>query len=150
MTTGDAVLRFFNISLPAFEIAGGVIFFIYSLQMLGLIPRGIKSTEEEETEGITKENAALVPLATPLLAGPGAITAILVWQERADDPLSMPLLIGAVVLACFIIHVVFAFGERIHALLGVGGIRVISRLTGLLLAVIAVEFVVGGVQGVAK
>lgn len=147
--TGDAVLDFFGISLPAFEIAGGFIFFIYSLQMLRLIPRGIRTTEEEEQEGIAKQNAALVPLAIPLLAGPGAITSILVWQESAEDPLSTPLLIAAIVLACSIIYLVFALGERIHRLLGVGGIRVISRLTGLLLAVIAVEFIVSGVQEIA-
>ncbi|MCK5545334.1 MAG: NAAT family transporter, partial [Desulfobulbaceae bacterium] len=73
--TGDFILRFIGISLPAFQLAGGFIFFIYSLQMLRLIPSGIKTSEEEEEEGISKENVALVPLATPLLAGPGAITA---------------------------------------------------------------------------
>jgi multiple antibiotic resistance protein len=80
--TGDFVLRFFNISLAAFQIAGGIIFFIYSLQMLCLIPGNIKSTAEEEQEHIKKENVALVPLATPLLAGPGAITAVLVWRQN--------------------------------------------------------------------
>jgi multiple antibiotic resistance protein len=145
-TTGDTVLRFFGIGLPAFEIAGGFILFIYSLQMLRLIPQSIKSTIEEEEEGISKANIALVPLATPLLAGPGAITAVLVWQQSADDPLSTPLLAGAIVASCLVLYITFYFAERIHRVLGIGGIRVVERLMGMLLAVIAIQFVVDGIQ----
>ncbi len=144
--TGDLVLRFFNIGLPAFQLAGGFIFFIYSLQMLRLIPSGIKSTDEEEQEGVSKENVALVPLATPLLAGPGAITAVLVWQREPATAMGLLLLLIAIVVACFIVYSVFHFGEVILRLLGVGGIRVVTRLMGLLLSVIAVEFMVEGFQ----
>ncbi len=144
--TGDAVLRFFGITLPAFQIAGGFIFFIYSLQMLHLIPSGIKSTEEEEQEGIARQNVALVPLGIPLLAGPGAITAVLVWQQSSETPLSSPLLASAVILACLITFIIFYLGERIYRLIGVGGIRVVTRIMGLLLAVIAVQFIVDGIQ----
>ena len=144
--TGDAVLSLFGISLPAFQIAGGFVFFIYSLQMLRLIPGNIKSTDEEEQEGVTKSNIALVPLATPLIAGPGAITVVLVRQQSADDYLSIPMLALVIVTACFVTYLVFHFGETINRILGVGGIRVIARLMGLLLAVIAVQFIVDGIQ----
>ncbi|MBW1858781.1 MAG: MarC family protein [Deltaproteobacteria bacterium] len=142
--TGDFVLRFFHISLPAFQLAGGFIFFIYALQMMRVIPSGLKSTSEEEKEGVAKENVALVPLATPLLAGPGAITAVLVWQQTPDSPVSTPLLLSAIVLTCLIIYLVFHFGASIIRVMGVGGIRVVTRLMGLLLAVIAVQFMVSG------
>ena len=144
--TGDFILRFFNISLPAFQIAGGLIFFIYALQMLRLIPGGIKTTRKEEQEGIEKHNVALVPLATPLLAGPGAITAVLVWQQRPDIPIGMPLLFIAIITACLSVYFVFYFAEWIRKMMGVGGIRVVTRLMGLLLAVIAVQFIVSGFQ----
>ena len=144
-TTGDAVLRFFGIGLPAFQITGGFILFVYSLQMLRLIPGTIKSTEEEAQEGITKENVALVPLATPLLAGPGAITAVIVRQGSFNDPFSIFLLGAAIVIACLIVYLVFYFGEKINKILGVGGIRVVARLMGLLLAVIAIQFIVNGI-----
>ena len=144
--TGDAVLRFFGIGLPAFQITGGFILFVYSLQMLRLIPGTIKSTDEEEQEGITKDNVALVPLATPLLAGPGAITAVIVWQGDFGAPIPILWLITAIVIACLIIYLVFYFGEKIHNILGVGGIRVIARLMGLLLAVIAIQFIVNGIK----
>jgi len=144
--TGDLVLRFFSIGLPAFQIAGGFIFFVYALQMLRLIPGGIKTSSEEEQEGISKENVALVPLATPLLAGPGAITAVLVWRHTGGNSGNMVLLLLAIVLSCAVIYAVFHFGNRIAGAMGVGGIRVVTRLMGLLLAVIAVQFMVSGYQ----
>ena len=148
--TGDFVLRLFRISLPAFQLAGGFVFFIYALQMLGLIPGGIKTTTQEEEEGISKENVALVPLATPLLAGPGAITAVLVWQQSPGSPEKIPLLLTAIIIACLVVYVIFYFGKWIRRIMGVGGIRVVTRLMGLLLAVIAVQFMVEGAQQILK
>ncbi|NVM21323.1 MAG: MarC family protein [Desulfobacterales bacterium] len=144
--TGDFVLRFFGIGLPAFQLAGGFVFFVYSLQMLRLIPGGMKTTSEEEQEGVAKENVALVPLATPLLAGPGAITAVLVWQQTTDGPGNQVLLLVTIMMACLIVYLVFHFAGRIIRVMGVGGIRVMTRLMGLLLAVIAVQFMVSGFQ----
>ncbi len=144
--TGDFILRFFSIGLPAFQIAGGFIFFVYSLQMLHLIPSGLKTTNEEEQEGLKKANAALVPLATPLLAGPGAITAVMVWHQNPDSAISVSLLLTVIMTACFIVYIVFRFGKWISGVMGVGGIRVVTRLMGLLLAVIAVQFMVNGFQ----
>jgi len=144
--TGDFILRFFRVGLPAFQLAGGFIFFIYALQMLRLIPSGMKTSEEEEREGIAKENVALVPLATPLMAGPGAITAVLVRQQSPDFAANQAVLILAIVTACLLAYGVFRFGKLIRGIMGVGGIRVVSRLLGLLLAVIAVQFMVDGWQ----
>lgn len=144
--TGTVILRFFKIGLPAFQVAGGFIFFVYALQMLQLIPSGMKTSAEEQQEGVAKENVALVPLATPLLAGPGAITAVLVWRQYPPSPLNTVVLLGAIVGACLIVYLVFYFGQRIRNVMGVGGIRVVTRLMGLLLAVIAVEFMVSGFQ----
>ena len=142
---GEAILRFFQISMPAFQIAGGVIFFIYALQLLALIPVGIKGSAEEEEEGIRRENIALVPLATPLLAGPGAITAVLVWRQQ-ELAGGQWLLFVTILSACVVVHLILHFADVLQRLLGVSGIRVITRLMGLLLAVIAVQFMVNGWQ----
>lgn len=142
--TGDLILKLFGISIKSFQIAGGFIFFIYSLQMLGLIPSGIKTSEEEEKEGEEKESAAFVPLGTPLLAGPGAITAILVWQNQPVYHTGLLVIISAIFFACATVFFVFCFGLKIIKFLGVGGIKVITRIMGLLLGVIAVEFMVRG------
>jgi len=144
--TGDLILRFFGIGLPAFQLAGGFIFFIYALQMLRLIPSGLKTSTEEEREGVEKQNVALVPLATPLLAGPGAITAVLVWRQGLGSPLGLGLLMAGIVISCLVVFLVLYYGERISRSMGLGGIRVMTRLMGLLLAVIAVQFMVSGYQ----
>ncbi|RLB42993.1 MAG: hypothetical protein DRH12_04190 [Deltaproteobacteria bacterium] len=146
--TGNFVLNFFHISLPAFQLAGGFIFFIYALQMLALIPTGLKTSDEEEHEAISKDSVALVPLATPFLAGPGAITAVLVWRDRLAGLPIVAVFITAILLACLLVYLAFRFGHKITNLLGVGGIRVLTRLMGLLLAVIAAEFIVEGLRGV--
>ena len=144
--TGDLILRFFGIGLPAFQLAGGFIFFIYALQMLRLIPSGLKTSSEEEREGVEKQNVALVPLATPLLAGPGAITAVLVWRQGLGSPLGLGLLMAGIAISCLVVFLVLYYGERISRSMGLGGIRVMTRLMGLLLAVIAVQFMVSGYQ----
>jgi multiple antibiotic resistance protein len=144
--TGEFILRFFGIGLPAFQLAGGFIFFIYALQMLRLIPSGLKTSTEEEREGVEKENVALVPLATPLLAGPGAITAVLVWRQGLDSPYGLWLLMAGIAISCLVVFLVLYYGERISRSMGLGGIRVMTRLMGLLLAVIAVQFMVSGYQ----
>jgi len=144
--TGDRLLAFFGITMPAFQIAGGFIFFIYAMQMLALIPTGLKSSLDEEKEGLRKHNIALVPLAVPMLAGPGAITAVLVWRQQGQGESALGLLVAAILATCLIIYGALHFAELLRRVLGVGGIRVIARLMGLLLAVIAVQFMVDGVM----
>lgn len=142
--TGNLLLDIFGISIRSFQIAGGFIFFIYSIQMLGLIPSGIKTSHEEEKEGVEKESVAFVPLGTPLLAGPGAITAVLVWQNQPMYHANSFILFFAIIMACLSTFSIFYFGQKISEVLGVGGIRVVTRIMGLLLGVIAVEFIVRG------
>ncbi len=144
--TGDRLLRFFGITLPAFQLAGGVIFFIYALQMLGLLPAGMKSSAAEEEESLHKTNVALVPLATPLLAGPGAITAVLVWQQDPQRQIPVAHLFLVIGAACVTVFAAFWAGRWLRRVLGLGGIGVVTRLTGLLLAVLAMQFMVNGLR----
>ncbi|SFM72610.1 MarC family protein [Thermodesulforhabdus norvegica] len=141
---GDAVLNFFHVSIPAFQIAGGFIFFLYALQMLHILPSSIKTSSKEEEDSLGKTHVALVPIGTPLLAGPGAITAVLVWRHSYGDAIYGWLLVLAVLLVCVITTVTFVFGNVLRKLLGLSGIGVISRIMGLLLAVLAVQFMVNG------
>ncbi|MCU7833409.1 MAG: MarC family protein [gamma proteobacterium symbiont of Lucinoma myriamae] len=96
--------------------------------------------------GIKKENVALVPLAIPLLAGPGAITAVLVWRQNEGYSGDTLILLLAIILSCILVYLTFRFATVIKSILGVGGIRVFTRIFGLLLAVIAVQFIVQGIQ----
>jgi multiple antibiotic resistance protein len=146
---GDWLLRMLSISLPAFRIAGGLLLFSIASEMVfGLrITRQSEAAEQAVEERV--RNMAAFPLAIPLMAGPGAITAAVLLAGRAGgDPLRVALLIAivaAVMAACLI---AFLLANRIERLLGVTGNTVLSRLLGVLLAALAVQFVIDGVRAV--
>ncbi|MCX7822611.1 MAG: MarC family protein [Syntrophobacterales bacterium] len=145
---GERVLSFFGISIPAFQITGGIIFFLYALQMLQILPSGMKTTTEEEQETMEKENIAIVPMGIPFIAGPGAITNVLLWRQLAEDSYHVIILVIAVIGASFVVYLSLRFSVIISRFLGYGGIRVISRLMGLLLAAMAVQFIAQGLQAI--
>jgi multiple antibiotic resistance protein len=144
---GDWLLRTLSITLPAFRIAGGLLLFSIASEMVfGLrIERQSQQAEEAVEERV--RNIAAFPLAIPLMAGPGAITATVLLAGRASgEPTRLALLlgvIGAVLAACL---VVFLAAARIARMIGVTGNVVLSRLLGVLLAALAVQFVIDGVR----
>jgi multiple antibiotic resistance protein len=155
---GDWLLRHLGISLPAFRIAGGLLLFAVAAEMvLGVrLERQSRTAEQAIEERI--RNVAAVPLAIPLMAGPGAITAaVLLAGEAAQGALvpgagSWPLrfagLIGVIALVCLACLAVFAFAGRIGHVLGITGNVVLSRLLGVLLAALAVQYVIDGIRAV--
>jgi len=106
----------------------------------------IKSTSEEEQEHLKKENAALIPLATLLLAAPGAITAVLVWRQHGGYFTDSLTLLFIIILSCLVVYLTFRFAQIIKNIPGVDGIRILTRIFGLLLSVIAVQFIVQGIK----
>jgi multiple antibiotic resistance protein len=144
---GDWLLRTLSISLPAFRIAGGLLLFSIASEMVF----GVRIARQSETAGKAIEehvrDIAAFPLAIPLMAGPGAITATVLLAGRADGNMlrlaALIAIIAAVMSACLI---VFLLASRIERLLGVTGNTVLSRLLGVLLAAMAVQFVVDGVR----
>ena len=146
---GDRLLNILEISLPAFRIAGGLLLFWIAAEMVF----GVRSRHEGEAAEQAMEervrNVAAFPLAIPLLAGPGAITATVLLAGRADDNwLMVAILIAVVVLVAAACLVTFYFAERISGLLGMTGNIVLSRLLGVLLAALAVQYVVDGIRAV--
>jgi multiple antibiotic resistance protein len=146
---GDWLLRTLSISLPAFRIAGGLLLFSIASEMVfGVRIRREAEAAEEALEEQAR-NIAAFPLAIPLLAGPGAITATVLLAGRAGgDPTLIALLIAVVVLVAACCFVAFLFAERIGRFLGLTGNIVLSRLLGVLLAALAVQYVVDGVRAV--
>jgi multiple antibiotic resistance protein len=144
---GDWLLRTLSISLPAFRIAGGLLLFSIASEMVF----GVRIARQSETAGKAIEehvrDIAAFPLAIPLMAGPGAITATVLLAGRADGNMlrlaALIAIIAAVMAACLI---VFLGASRIERLLGQTGNTVLSRLLGVLLAAMAVQFVVDGVR----
>ncbi|HZL60941.1 MAG TPA: MarC family protein [Pseudolabrys sp.] len=144
---GDWLLRTLSIGLPAFRIAGGLLLFSIASEMVfGLrIERQLKQAEEAIEEHV--RNIAAFPLAIPLMAGPGAITATLLLAGRArGEPIHLAILLGVVAAVLTLCFAVFALAVRIATLLGTTANVVLSRLLGVLLAALAVQFVIDGVH----
>ena len=145
---GEVLLGLLGVGLPAFRIAGGLLLFTIAFEMV--FERRTERKQHTAEDAITKNhirNVAAFPLAIPLMAGPGAITAVILLAGRADGQgawlATLMGLIAMTVAACF---AVFLLAERVSALLGVTGNVVLSRLLGVLLAALAVQFVVDGVM----
>jgi multiple antibiotic resistance protein len=148
---GDWLLDKLAITLPAFRIAGGLLLFAVASEMvLGVrIERQSRQAEEAVEEHV--RHVAAFPLAIPLMAGPGAITATLLLAGQAHgQPLLLAGLLGVVVIVAAVCCGVFLVAERIARLLGVTGSVVLSRLLGVVLAALAVQFVIDGVRVVLK
>ena len=143
---GRLVLRFFGISLPAFQIAGGLILFRIAFDMLE--GRGHFNRLDTSSSLVAADyrDTALVPLAMPLLAGPGAITTILVLTSRAQSRLEDGLILVALSLIMLFTYLVFRFAEQLLGFMKESGVRLLTRIMGLILAALAVEFVIQGLR----
>jgi multiple antibiotic resistance protein len=146
---GDRLLGIVGISLPAFRIAGGLLLFSIASEMVfGVRIQRQSATAEQALEERVR-NIAAFPLAIPLMAGPGAITALVLLSGRATgNPQMLAGLIGVAVVVVALCLIVFLVATRIEKVLGITGNVVLSRLLGVLLAALAVQFVVDGVRAV--
>ncbi|TPQ28222.1 MarC family protein [Methylomonas koyamae] len=144
LLAGEPILRFFGIGLPAFRVAGGLLLLLMGMSMLRASDDRSRHTPEEDAESQDKASVAVVPLAIPLLAGPGAISTTIVYAHR-DLSLNHYLLFGGVIATVSSIVLLFLLlAPRIVAIMGQTGMNLVTRVMGLLLSSIAVEFIAGG------
>lgn len=146
---GDWLLATLGITLPAFRIAGGLLLFSIASEMVfGVrIERQTKAAEQAIEERV--RNVAAFPLAVPLMAGPGAITATVLLAGQANArPLLLASLIGVIVVVAAVCFCVFLLAGQIGRLLGITGNVVLSRLLGVILAALAVQYIIDGVRAV--
>jgi len=144
---GDWLLRTLAIGLPAFRIAGGLLLFSIASEMVFGVRIARQSQEAEEAVEEHVRNIAAFPLAIPLMAGPGAITAsVLLAGRTGSDAWRLAALLGVIVLVLMLCLAVFVLAARIARWLGTTGNVVLSRLLGVLLAALAVQFVIDGVR----
>lgn len=143
---GQRIFDVFSITIPAFRIAGGILIFKVAFDMLhGERPRS-DSNEQEITDALERENVGITPLGVPLLTGPGAITTLMILvatNTGATDRLLIYAAVAAVFLAAFLL---LTLGERLFRFMGRSGLMVFTRIMGLLLAALAVQFVVTGIS----
>ena len=135
---GQQILQLLGISLQALQVAGGLVLVLVALELLQPTQKTGRSTDVR--------NPALVPLGTPLLAGPGAIAATMVYIRRADDFREAVLVVVAIMAALAVVYVALRSAVGLARLLGSAGIELLTRVVGVLLAAIAVQLVAAGID----
>lgn len=147
MFIGQQLLQVFGISMPSFRIAGGVMLFTIALSMLKGHMGEIRHNREEKQENAQRESVAVVPLAIPLLAGPGSISSVIVYATHNTDLVSRLMLIAVIAAVCVVCWLVFYAAPYLVELMGRTGINIITRVMGLIMIAIGVEFLAQGLRG---
>ena len=141
---GDIIFSFYGITVSAFKIAGGILFFRTGIQMLEARVSRSRSTPKEEEEAETKEDIAYTPIGIPLIAGPGAITSVMILSSVAHEWKLKMVLFGVIVIVLLLTFIIFQGADYLTQRFGTTGLRIIQRIMGLILMVIAVQFVIDG------
>jgi multiple antibiotic resistance protein len=145
---GARFLDIMGISLNSFRIAGGTLLFLISLEMVFARTSGTKSTVPEKEEAKNREDISVFPLAFPFIAGPGALATILLTAgETSSKPLLFAGFLCVVALVLVICWALMLATPRLMKVLGVTGANVMSRLSGVILAALAVQFIIDGIRG---
>jgi multiple antibiotic resistance protein len=143
---GTFIFRMFGITLAAFKIAGGLILGLIGLDMLKAKRSPTKETPGETEEGAEKEDVGIIPLGIPMLAGPGSISSVMVLMSQNTDWPHAIVVAGAIGVTAAVSFLVLAAADRVSSYLHETGIRILTRLMGLLLTAIAVQFVLNGLK----
>ena len=149
---GEVLLRLLGVGIPAFRISGGLLLFWIAFEMV--FERRNERKQQTAETAITEDhirNVAAFPLAIPLMAGPGAITAVILLAGRADgNVVALSALIALIALGVLSCFVVFLAAERVSRWLGVTGNVVLTRLLGVILAGLAVQFIINGIESLLR
>jgi multiple antibiotic resistance protein len=144
---GNAVLDLFGITIPALRIAGGVLLLLIAIDMVFARHSGaVSTTTEEEVEARQRTDIAVFPLAMPLLSGPGAISAMVLLSTGAHNGVEYGLIFVALLLIMLAAWATLLLAIPIQRLLGITGLAVVSRMVGILLAALAVQFLLDGIK----
>ena len=142
---GTYIFKFYSLTIEAFRIMGGIIFFRTGLRMLDAqISRG-RSTPRETEESMESDDIAVSPIGIPVIAGPGAITASMILSGEAQDAIDYGILIFTIMFTMILTFFIFRGANKLSARFGTTGLRIIQRIMGILLMVIAVQFMINGV-----
>jgi multiple antibiotic resistance protein len=144
---GGVIFQVFGVSLAAFRVAGGILLLITSLDMLRARPSETRTSRTEEQEGVAKDDVALVPLAMPMLAGPGAIASAMVLMSKGGESLLMAVpVLAAIVLTFVASYFILRASNLVQRVLKQSGVAILERVMGLILAAIAVQFMADGAK----
>ena len=143
---GNLIFSTFGITLGAFRIAGGVLLFLLALDMMRAKTSSVRQTVEEEAEGAAKDDIAIIPLTIPMLAGPGAIATTMVCvSNAAGRPLYLIVVALTIAVTAVSVFLILRSAILVERRLGTTGLNVLTRVLGLILAALAVQFLVDGI-----
>ena len=143
---GEAVLGFVGISMPAFRIAGGVLLFLTALEMLFQRRQARRQVNAEEGGHEHIDDPSVFPLALPLIVGPGAITTIILLSGQAEGAADFVAIMGVMAAVLCIVFLSFLSSGLIERALGKTGINIVTRVLGMLLAALAIQFILDGIR----
>lgn len=141
---GDQILAFFGISIASFQVGGGILLLLMAISMMHGKQSGARQTAEEAEVTADREAIAIVPLSIPLLAGPGAISSMIITAEQSGSFWGHVLLVGPVAVVSLLVWMILLLSVPIAGRLGTIGINIVTRLMGLILAAMAIEFIAHG------
>ena len=144
--TGDALLHGMGTSLASFRVGGGIVLLLMALAMLNGQTGSVRTTPEEEAEAVDRNAIAVVPLAIPLMAGPGSIGTAIIQMQRSETEYHALFVIITIILVCILLWLVLRLATVIGKALGQIGLNIINRLFGLILAAIAIEIMANGLR----
>lgn len=144
---GDQILAFFSISIPSFQVGGGILLMLIAISMMHGKQSHARQTPEEAEEVAEREVIAIVPLSIPLLAGPGAISSMIIAAQQHSSFVGHISLVIPITAVCLLIWVTLRLSVAIAHKFGTIGINIVTRLMGLILAAMAVEFIAHGITG---
>jgi multiple antibiotic resistance protein len=143
---GSLIFKIFGITIGAFKIAGGVLIGLNALDMVQARRSQQRETPVETAEGIQKDDIGIMPLGVPMLAGPGAISTVMVLALGAKSTAATVTVYISIVLTALITYLVLSAASMVERRLGQTGMRILTRLMGLVLAAIAVQFIIDGIK----
>ena len=144
--SGETLLNTMGTSLASFRVGGGIVLLLMAIAMLNGQTGSVRTTPEEEAEAEDRNAIAVVPLAIPLMAGPGSISTVIIQMQRSDTEYHNLLVIFSILLVCLLLWIVLRLASTIGKVLGHIGLNIINRLFGLILAAIAVEIMANGLK----
>ena len=144
---GELLLQFFGITIDSFRVGGGILVLLMAIAMLQAKTSQVRQTDEEADESIEKESVAIVPLAMPLLAGPGAISTVILAAHKASGVLHYLTIALIIILLSLLVWAALRMAPWIEKRISATGINIFTRIMGLILASIAVEFIAKGIKG---
>lgn len=150
LLSGDFVLKLFGIDQHSIKVMGGVVLFLTALHMLNGNKKNKKQSKEEEQENKEHEDLSVIPIGIPITFGPGLFTTIIIFEQEAHTVTDVSALIVAFLINALLIYLAFKNSIYIKKIFGITGQNIITKLMGLIVGAIAVQFIISGIVNLVK